>query len=122
MPVVHHVNSLLESGAANLSRAFPMRVEYVDCGDSFVNPASARRAGGGQHHAGPSSAAENEVQLELMYDALHPTPKGTRVWADCLQPALEALHEGRGRESAERGSGVWNKLQGKRRTLVKVET
>ena len=46
----------------------------------------ARRAAGRGPQNGPQY-----LPVELMYDLLHLTPAGYRLWADCLAPVLAAL-------------------------------
>jgi lysophospholipase L1-like esterase len=47
------------------------RVEYLDIGGRFLDPAG-------------------KLPAELMADFLHPTPKGYRVFSDAIAPAIRA--------------------------------
>ena len=51
----------------------------------------ARRAASRGPQHGPQY-----LPVELMYDLLHLTPAGYRLWADCLAPVLAGLLDGQG--------------------------
>jgi len=92
------VNGELMSGGARraLESTFPRRVHFIDCGAPFLAPGVAltdtastwRRAESGVAAApGP----QDVVRRDLMPDRLHPNAAGHRLWAACLQPALQRM-------------------------------
>jgi len=72
MPAIRRVNSLLDTSARDLELEYPGRVAYVDCGQPFLD-------------------GRTEVKLELMPDRLHPNAAGHRLFAQCLNNALQKL-------------------------------
>jgi hypothetical protein len=47
-------------------------VTYIDIGAKFLGP-------------------DGTIDKAIMYDFLHPTPKGYEIWVDALGPALKRL-------------------------------
>jgi lysophospholipase L1-like esterase len=77
MPKVAEVNAMVNASIVDtLSTRYPKRVRMVDCGGIFI-PQSIQQA-----------ASREEVRLDLMPDALHPNPTGTKLWAQCLRSEL----------------------------------
>jgi len=68
-PAIQSVNTMVQSSVADLSREFPARVGYVDCGEPFLDN-------------------RLEVKRDLMPDLLHPNAKGHNIFAGCLEVAL----------------------------------
>jgi lysophospholipase L1-like esterase len=48
------------------------RTRYLDIGPKFLD-------------------AEGKIPVDIMKDALHPTPKGYQIWADAMQPLLDEM-------------------------------
>jgi hypothetical protein len=86
MPKVRHVNEQLKLQIAELKTRSPDRVRLVDCGAMFLSPHRMSTAG-------PRWNRTNDVNIELMPDALHPSLAGQRVWASCLRRALKPFRE-----------------------------
>ena len=63
-------------------------------GVSAVRRATGQLLGRGQQHS-PQHGPQY-LPVELMYDLLHLTPAGYRLWADCLTPVLAELLDGQG--------------------------
>ena len=74
-------------------------------GLSAMRRAAGQLLGRGQQHGqqhGPQHGPQY-LPVELMYDLLHLTPAGYRLWADCLAPVLVELLDvqgGEGRSAA----------------------
>ena len=70
-------------------------LHMLDCGGAFLGrsdePIAPLADDAAAAAAAPPGAPPREfIDLKMMYDLLHLTPRGYRAWADCLVPALEA--------------------------------
>ena len=65
-----------------LRASYPGRVSMVDCGAIFLPPRTTPADPAGRVH---------HVRVELMPDGIHPSPAGSRQWAECLRGALRAF-------------------------------
>lgn len=109
---VLRVNELLARGVSQLSRQYPGRASFVDCGAHFVLPAAEgvhRGSNASGRHAATSSpqgtrwslmdvsGRQQGMQLrsELFEtaDHLHLTEAGHAVWARCLGSAMRSMEE-----------------------------
>ena len=71
-------------------------LHMLDCGEAFLarsdEPVAPLADDAAATDAALLGASPREfIDLEMMYDLLHLTPRGYRAWADCLVPALEAV-------------------------------